>query len=260
MSTIEENLAGWTVYDWSRQGEEWSDSWNGTEHLWWGTLYPRLMGFLPASTALEIAPGFGRITRFLKSHCRRLIGVDLTPRCVEACRRRFRDDPHVEFHVNDGRSLDAVADGSIDFVFSFDSLVHAEADVLRSYIRELGRKLSPAGTGFLHHSNLGAFLDPETGELPFPPPHERAASMSAQIFRQYCEESGVRCLGQEIINWGSDVLHDCFSVFARADSSHAGRCSIWENPGFMTEVVGLGSVARHYGAASEPRAEPAPAE
>ena len=246
MPTIEENLAGWTAYDWSQGGDEWSQTWNGNEHLWWGTIYPRIMGFLPTGTILEIAPGFGRITRFLKGTCNRLIGVDLTSRCVEACRERFRDEPGVEFHVNDGLSLDMIPDASIDFAFSFDSLVHAEAEVLRSYVHELGRKLSPAGIGFIHHSNLGAFLDPETGDLPYPPPHSRAASMSALLFRQYCDESGVQCLRQEIVNWGGDILHDCFSLFTRVGSPYATPCSVWENPGFMAEALALGSVARHY--------------
>lgn len=259
MSTIEENLAGWTAYEWSQQGEEWSQAWGDTEHLWWGTLYPRIMGFLPAGTALEIAPGFGRITRFLKDECRRLIGVDLTPRCIEACRQRFGGDPHVEFHVNDGLTLGMVDDDSIDFAFSFDSLVHAEADVLHSYVRELGRTLAPTGVGFIHHSNLGAFVDPATGELPFPALHHRATSTSAQLFRQSCEELGVRCLRQEIINWGGDVLHDCFSVIAKAGSPQTGPCTIWENPGFMTQAYALGATARHYRCVSEhiepPRAE-----
>ncbi len=246
MPTIEENLAGWTAYDWNRQGEEWSQAWNGTEHLWWGTLYPRIMGFIPAGTVLEIAPGFGRITHFLKDACDRLIGVDLTSRCIEACGERFRGDPHVELHVNDGLSLGMIADGSIDFAFSFDSLVHAEAEVLLSYARELGRKLSPTGVGFIHHSNLGAFVDPETGELPYPPPHSRTASMSARLFRRFCDDAGLSCQRQEIVNWGGYILHDCFSVFTRAGSPLAGPCVIWENPGFMNEAQALGSVARHY--------------
>ncbi len=246
MPTIEENLAGWTAYDWSQQGDEWSQAWNGTEHLWWGTLYPRVMGFIPAGTVLEIAPGFGRCTQFLADQCERLIGVDLTARCVDACRERFAGRTHMEFHVNDGLSLAMVADDSIDFAFSFDSLVHAEAEVLRGYARDLGRKLSATGIGFIHHSNLHAFADPETGELPYPPPHSRAASMSALLFRQYCRESGLQCLRQEIVNWGGEILHDCFSVFTRVGSPHAGPCTTWENPGFMNEAQAVGSVARHY--------------
>ena len=163
----------------------------------------------------------------------------------------FSAASHLEFHVNDGLSLGMIDESSVDFVFSFDSLVHAESEVIRSYLGELGIKLSATGFGFIHHSNLGAFLDPDTGELPFSPPHERAASMSALLFRQFCEESGLRCIRQELINWGGDILHDCFSVFARVGSPCAEPCSIWENPGFMLEAGALHSMARHYRLASQ---------
>ena len=36
--------------------------------------------------------------------------------------------------VNDGRSLAFLDDASVDFVFSWDSLVHADADVCRAFI------------------------------------------------------------------------------------------------------------------------------
>lgn len=59
--------------------------------------------------------------------------------------------------INDGRSLDAVVDGSVDFVFSFDSLVHLEVEVIESYLKQLASKLTPNGVGFIHHSNMGEY-------------------------------------------------------------------------------------------------------
>ena len=48
-------------------------------------------------------------------------------RCVSA--QVFASDTHISYHINDGKSLEMVQhDDSTDFVFSFDSLVHAEAD------------------------------------------------------------------------------------------------------------------------------------
>ena len=73
--------------------------------------------------------------------------VDISERCIEACRQRFAAESHIAYHANDGRSLEMVADRSIDFVFSFDSLVHADADVIEDYLRQLGRKLTPNGVG-----------------------------------------------------------------------------------------------------------------
>ena len=79
--------------------------------------------------------------------------MDVTPKCVEACRQRFADRSGARFEVNDGHSLPMVEDSSIDFAFSFDSLVHVEAETLAGYLGELARVLKPDGVAFLHHSN-----------------------------------------------------------------------------------------------------------
>src|SRR5688500_242534 len=111
-------------YDWIQAGEEWSEPWGSSAARWFGTILPRIHDCLPAGTILEIAPGFGRWTHYLKEHCGQLHVVDPDERCIETCRRRFSRDPNLSYHVNDGRSLAMIPDGSIDFVFSFDSLVH----------------------------------------------------------------------------------------------------------------------------------------
>ena len=95
-----------------------------------GTLLPRLKSFVPASTILGIAPGFGRWTQFLRPLCSKLVLVDVSPKCIAACQRRFAGNEGIQYHVNDGQSLAMVADESVDFAFSFDSLVHVEAPVL----------------------------------------------------------------------------------------------------------------------------------
>jgi hypothetical protein len=86
-----------------------------------------------------------------------LVLVDLWERCIEACKRRFESESHSRFCVNNGKSLAMVSDNSLDFVFSFDSLVHAEIDVIDAYIDELSRKLTLSGIAFIHHSNIGAY-------------------------------------------------------------------------------------------------------
>src|SRR5579859_8081721 len=41
--------------------------------------------------------------------------------------------------MNDGTSLAMIEDGTVDLVFSFDSLVHVEADVMDAYLDEIAR-------------------------------------------------------------------------------------------------------------------------
>ena len=62
---------------------------------------------------------------------------------------------HATFVVNDGKSLAAVADGSINFAFSFDSLVHVEIDpsVSRDFFGA-PRKSGRSRTRLLYDCNL----------------------------------------------------------------------------------------------------------
>ena len=137
-------------------------------------------------------------------------------------------------------------DRSIDFAFSFDSLVHAEANVLESYISELARKLSGEGVAFFHHSNIGAFRDTESGKIPFDNLHWRAESCSAALIREFCQNSGLSCVTQELVNWGGNELTDVFSTMTRPGSRWDRPFELRENPGFMTEAEAIGAIGRLY--------------
>jgi SAM-dependent methyltransferase len=159
MNTIADNLRVWDrEYAWPEGGDEWSRDWGNAECQWFGFLLPRLHKFLPTGAALEIAPGFGRWTQFLQPQCERLLLVDLAPKCIEHCRSRFANCSNLEYFVNDGSSLDMIQDESLDFVFSYDSLVHADNSVLASYVRQIGHKLKPGGWAFIHHSNARKYF------------------------------------------------------------------------------------------------------
>jgi len=144
MPSLAENREFWGDPDhWSRGGDHWSeDAWGSPYDQWFGSIYPRCFAYLKGRV-LEIATGQGRWTQFLKVRSESLIGVDLSELCVQHCRSRFAGEPNLRFEVTDGLTLPMVEDRSIDFAFSFDSLVHADADVLESYVRELARSSSP---------------------------------------------------------------------------------------------------------------------
>ena len=153
MGTISENKTLWTDYDWQKQGDEWSAS-GGQRILWWrhdSTPDQRLRAY---GDHLRDRTGTGQVHPYLKDLRQHLTVVDLTERCIEACKERFSEDSHITYHVNDGKSLAMIPDHSVDFVFSFDSLVHVEADVIEAYLRQLVLKLKPNGVGFIHHSNI----------------------------------------------------------------------------------------------------------
>jgi SAM-dependent methyltransferase len=253
MPEVDRNLANWTSgWDWSQEGDEWSSAWGDTEALWHGALLPRIHSFVPTGTILEIAPGYGRWTQYLKDLCERLVIVDLTPGCIDHCRRRFADASNIEYHVNDGRSLDMVEDGTIDFAFSFDSLVHAESDVLEAYLTELVRKLAPDGVGFLHHSNIGAYglltklAHAVPGRTVGPLVRRgalinvvawRAESVTADSVAEQCARAGLACVGQEKINWEAGrYLIDALTMVTRPGSRWERPREVIGNPFFTSEA------------------------
>lgn len=271
MPTLAQNVEAWNEgYLWPQEGDEWSAQFGGTEAMWWFLLYPRIHRFLPAATILEIAPGRGRWTQFLRAQCQSMIAVDISEKCIEHCRARFAADQHVKFHVNDGSSLGAVPDGSIDFVFSFDSLVHAEREVIEAYLVQLRRKLTANGVGFVHHSNFGAYpgrlaiinryrrLPEVLRKRGLTESHMesllsiniegwRAPSMTAERFRKYCDNAGLKCISQELINWTRGrCLVDCISVFTTPGSRWDAENVDLRNGEFIEAAGLIRSLAQLY--------------
>ena len=236
-------------YDWKDAGEEWSEPWGSSAAQWSGTILPRIRDSLPAETILEIAPGFGRWTHFLKDYCQQLWVVDASDECVEACRRRFAAEPHVHCYLNDGRSLSMIPDASLDFVFSFDSFVHLRRELVEAYLRELKRTLKIGGKGFIHHSNLAAYAHSLSERVPGPMrkllrkvkildwEHHRNPTMSADLFRSLCGQAGLHCVRQELINWRGRRLIDCLSLVERGCSAGNSSTKIVRNPHFMREAA-----------------------
>jgi SAM-dependent methyltransferase len=234
-------------YDWKDAGEEWSAPWGSSAAQWTETILPRIRDCLPAGTILEIASGFGRWTHYLRDYCQELWVVDPVEQCVDACRRRFAGDPRVRCFVNDGRSLSLFPSASIDFVFSFDSFVHVEPEIVEAYLRELATKLKLGGKGFIHHSNLGEYATSPRERLPHPIrkllvktkildwEHHRDPGMSAELFRKLCADCGLHCFHQELINWRGRRLIDCLSLFVRNGAKVETK--IVRNRNFMREAA-----------------------
>jgi SAM-dependent methyltransferase len=193
------------------------------------------------------------------------VGVDISPRAVAACRTRFADVEHAEFHVNDGRSLRAIADASIDLAFSFDSLVHAEEDVIEGYLRELARVLTADGAAFLHHSNLAEcrpvarplrfalrraerILRRETGGFD----QWRGMTMGARRLDELATATGLACIGQEVVNWLGGRLLDCISVVTPRASKWERPNVVVRNPYFMAEAASSARAAQAHATSAGP--------
>jgi len=208
MPSIAENIAQWNSYEWSKRGDEWSEPWGSADREWEITILPRIGASLRGSSyVLEIAPGMGRWTERLLPLCKRLIAVDVSHKAIAGLGNRIsrKFSPEDAYRLNifhgDGKSL-PVEDRSIDFVFSFDSLVHADADVLDAYLLECARVLNKdRGVGFIHHANRNT--------------RYWRGSATADSVLEGCKKAGLYCYAQELTPWihEQDDLLDCFTSF-----------------------------------------------
>jgi SAM-dependent methyltransferase len=260
---------------WVSGGDEWSGPWGGTESLWWGSLVPRIHAFLPAAVVLELGPGEGRWSQYLRALADELVLVDVAEHCVSRCSELFEGDPGASVHLGDGLSLPMVGDRSVDFAFSFDSLVHAESNVLESYAHELARTLKPDGIAFIHHSNMAVYRRAAAVARATPEKLRRrltihgllvnvfawrAESASAGEFASFCEQAGLACVGQELIAWHyGRHLTDAISLVTPRGSRWERPNRVVRNPAFMREARLRERLVPLYDAAAWNSAQPGPA-
>ena len=168
------------------------------------------------SHVLELAVGHGRMTQILLEHAEHLTGVDVLKENIDFCKNRFSAHPKLRLIKNDGVILDGVPDADVSFVFCFDSMIHFDSDVVRSYLAEFHRIMAPHALAFLHHSNLtrnpGGDFQRNAHARNF---------MSVELFSHYAQKEGLEVVRQKVIDWGTGEKHvknlDGLSLLRRSD-------------------------------------------
>ncbi|MBV9079023.1 MAG: class I SAM-dependent methyltransferase [Methylobacteriaceae bacterium] len=106
----------------------------------------------PGAVALEIGSGGGRWTQFLAG-CARIYCVELNREMFAALTERFPDEPLV-FVESGGTDIPGVPPASLDFAFSYGTLVHLELDAIAAYLASLAPLLKRGGQACLHVSDV----------------------------------------------------------------------------------------------------------
>ena len=173
--------------------------------------------------------------------------------------REIKNYPDVIILLNDGNSLNGIPDDSIDFVFSFDLLVHAYTHTLDSCIGQLSKKLNYV-LGFIQHSNLCAYKNyflainkiPKKIRLQLQKhklidhDHFRDLSMSSEIFYKLCDKYELNCFRQEIVNWETKRTIDCFSTFSHRYFRYDKSYKSLYNPNYMSEAKNIKTLTKIY--------------
>jgi ubiquinone/menaquinone biosynthesis C-methylase UbiE len=134
-------------YDWSSRGEEWTVSAEWKQGLIDEFLIPNVP---EGGVVLEIGPGGGRWTEILQRRAGRLVVADVSDQALANCRERFRGCANIEYLLGDGRTV-AVADSTVDAIWSYDVFVHINPVNARSYVREFARVMRPGSRAVIHH-------------------------------------------------------------------------------------------------------------
>jgi SAM-dependent methyltransferase len=112
--------------------------------------------YLPSRSkeGLEIGPGGGRLTSLLLPRTEVLHAADPSQAMLDRLTARFKDHPALRTYVTDGMTLPPLAEGSLDFVASFDVFVHFEPRLVYWYLRQIASRLKPGGIGLIHYASV----------------------------------------------------------------------------------------------------------
>ena len=105
----------------------------------------RLVPGLPRRRALDFGCGIGRLTCALAGHFDEVLGLDIADSMVETAREQHGHLPGCRFELNLRADLQHLPTGQFDFVLAWIVLQHMPPALMKQYIAEFIRVLSPGG-------------------------------------------------------------------------------------------------------------------
>ena len=208
--TVNENKRLWNNYDWSEEGEEWTNEvrkYKGIEPEQWKRqlINEIMLKYLKNdSEILEIGPGAGRWTEHLNKIAKKLILADISQKCLDVCEERFQSDHNIEYKLIEN-GLDFLEDNSIDHIWSYDVFVHINPSDIKKYVKDFQRILKPDGIAIIHHSGMFSdYIDKKEGWRSF---------MGRQQFSNLIENNQLRMIlqNEELVHLKGDII----SIFTK---------------------------------------------
>lgn len=141
-------------------------------------------------TVLDYGCNIGYGTKVIGTHCKEVIGVDVSPKAIEEARRRYGSNG-IEFRLVDGIRL-PFKDNRFDLIVSFQVIEHiGDYD---SYLTEIKRVLAKGGKVMFTTPNARIRLDP--GVKPLYPFHVRefSAGELQKLLQRYFPQVAIRGL------------------------------------------------------------------
>jgi ubiquinone/menaquinone biosynthesis C-methylase UbiE len=128
-------------------GDEWGDK-ASVDQFVEDFVLPHLAD---GAKVLEIGSGGGRVARRIVRRCGFLICLDVELEMLRLCRGSVAESTNAAFMISTKDQANIpLASASLDFVYSFDSLVHLDMRLIFQYMREASRVLKPKAKMVLH--------------------------------------------------------------------------------------------------------------
>jgi hypothetical protein len=184
------------------------------EAQWKETIWP-LIKNMDFSITVDFAAGHGRNSERLATLAKQLYIVEPNPDAVTVLQRRFSSRDFtcsIQVVQNSGMDLQQIPSKSIGFLYSFDSVVHFERQLVQLYMPEFERILAPGGYAFVHHSNFGRISqEPDFRKHP-----GWRSNVDKDWFAQCAFRNRLLTIKQVLIPWQvSDVVieeFDCITL------------------------------------------------
>jgi ubiquinone/menaquinone biosynthesis C-methylase UbiE len=189
-----------TVGDDWKEGPYYDEAEAGMEADWVSIIWPVIKDS-DFTCVVDLAAGHGRNSEKLRHLTDRLYVVDINHANIEFMQQRFLGATNITYVHNDGISLEAIPNGEATLVYCFDAMVHFDSDVVRAYLSEFNRILSPGGRCFCHYSNFSR--DP-TGSYRDHPGWRNF--MSRELFEHYAWKEGLSPVFSQLIRDGCDAI------------------------------------------------------
>lgn len=178
----------------------------------------------PNSIVLDFACGRGRIANYFKDICQKVICCDSSTDALEFCQNRFKENTNVIYSISKSNGIQ-LENESIDFIYSWDAMVHFSYKSLDFYMSEFYRLLKNSGYAFIHHSNLinsepfnndikdGIWDGKNKSEIWYENIGYRS-NISKEEFAFIAKKHGFEIINQETIDWSAKNL-DCISIIKK---------------------------------------------
>lgn len=174
------------------------------------------------SRVLDFACGKGRMANIFKDICKELICCDYSVEALEFCKNRFKENNNVSYCVSKEEGIQLESEG-LDFIYSWDAMVHFTYKSLDIYVNEFHRLLKNGGYAFIHHSNLinsepfdkeSGIWDGKTRSDLWNENIEYRSNISKEDFAFIAKKHGFEMISQEAIDWNAKNL-DCISIIKK---------------------------------------------